>query len=132
MVESNCYQLDETTGAESASTLPASFPLPMRCRLPGWVLLIYLAIDLTNPYVPGAFEFTPDGVRRIAEVAFDVNQRTENIGARRLHTVMERLLEGLSFDASDRSGATVQIHADYVQRNLGELAKDQDLARYVL
>jgi ATP-dependent HslUV protease ATP-binding subunit HslU len=77
-------------------------------------------------------EFTPDGVRRIAEVAFDVNQRTENIGARRLHTVMERLLEGVSFDASERSGASVKIDADYVERNLGELAKDQDLARYVL
>jgi ATP-dependent HslUV protease ATP-binding subunit HslU len=77
-------------------------------------------------------EFTPDGVRRIAEVAFDVNQRTENIGARRLHTVMERLLEGISFDASDRSGTTVAIDATYVDRNLGELARDEDLARYIL
>ena len=63
---------------------------------------------------------------------FDVNQRTENIGARRLHTVMERLLESVSFDASERSGVTVQVDADYVQSTLGELAKDQDLARYVL
>ena len=77
-------------------------------------------------------EFAPDGVRRIAEVAFDVNQRTENIGARRLHTVMERLLEGVSFEASDRSGATVVIDAAYVDRNLGELARDEDLARYIL
>jgi ATP-dependent HslUV protease ATP-binding subunit HslU len=77
-------------------------------------------------------EFTADGVRRLAEVAFDVNQRTENIGARRLHTVMERLLEGISFEASDRSGASVVIDAAYVDRNLGELAKDQDLARYIL
>jgi len=76
--------------------------------------------------------FTPAGVRRIAEVAHDVNQRTENIGARRLHTVMERLLESVSFDASERSGVTVQVDADYVQSTLGELAKDQDLARYVL
>ena len=71
-------------------------------------------------------------MRRIAEVAFDVNQRTENIGARRLHTVMERLLESVSFDASERSGASVRVDADYVQQSLGELAKDQDLARYVL
>jgi ATP-dependent HslUV protease ATP-binding subunit HslU len=77
-------------------------------------------------------EFAVDGVRRIAEVAFDVNQRTENIGARRLHTVMEKLLEAVSFDASERSGASVRVDADYVQRSLGELAKDQDLARYVL
>jgi ATP-dependent HslUV protease ATP-binding subunit HslU len=77
-------------------------------------------------------EFAVDGVRRIAEVAFDVNQRTENIGARRLHTVIERLLEAVSFDASERSGASVRIDADYVQRSLGELVKDQDLARYVL
>jgi ATP-dependent HslUV protease ATP-binding subunit HslU len=79
-----------------------------------------------------AVDFAADGVRRIAEVAFDVNQRTENIGARRLHTVMERLLEAISFDASERSGATVRVDAGFVQRNLGELAKDQDLARYVL
>jgi len=61
-----------------------------------------------------------------------VNQRTENIGARRLHTVMERLLESVSFEASDRSGASVLIDADYVDRNLGELARDEDLARYIL
>ncbi len=77
-------------------------------------------------------EFTPDGVRRLAEVACDVNQRTENIGARRLHTIMERLLEGLSFEASDRSGATVVVDAEYVDQNVGELARDQDLARYIL
>ncbi|MCJ7453837.1 MAG: ATP-dependent protease ATPase subunit HslU [Steroidobacteraceae bacterium] len=77
-------------------------------------------------------EFTPEGVRRLAEVACDVNQRTENIGARRLHTIMERLLEGLSFEASDRSGATVVVDAEYVDQNVGELARDQDLARYIL
>jgi ATP-dependent HslUV protease ATP-binding subunit HslU len=79
-----------------------------------------------------ALEFTTDGVRRIAEVAYDVNQHAENIGARRLHTVMERLLEAVSFDASERSGGAVTVDADYVQRSLGDLAKDQDLARYVL
>jgi ATP-dependent HslUV protease ATP-binding subunit HslU len=77
-------------------------------------------------------EFEPGGVRRIAEVAFDVNQRTENIGARRLHTVMERLLETISYEASDKSGAALVVDAAYVERNLGELAKDQDLARYIL
>jgi len=77
-------------------------------------------------------EFTPEGVRRLAEVACDVNQRTENIGARRLHTIMERLLEGLSFEASDRSGATVVVDAGFVDQNVGELARDQDLARYIL
>jgi ATP-dependent HslUV protease ATP-binding subunit HslU len=77
-------------------------------------------------------EFDPGGVRRIAEVAFDVNQRTENIGARRLHTVMERLLEVISYEASDKSGASLLVDADYVDRNLGEIAKDQDLARYIL
>jgi ATP-dependent HslUV protease ATP-binding subunit HslU len=77
-------------------------------------------------------EFDPGGVRRIAEVAFDVNQRTENIGARRLHTVMERLLESVSYEASDRPGSTLAVDAAYVERNLGELARDQDLARYIL
>jgi ATP-dependent HslUV protease ATP-binding subunit HslU len=77
-------------------------------------------------------EFDASGVRRIAEVAFDVNSRTENIGARRLHTVMERLLEGISFEASDRGGSTVRIDAAYVDRHVGELARDQDLARYIL
>jgi ATP-dependent HslUV protease ATP-binding subunit HslU len=76
--------------------------------------------------------FDPGGVRRIAEVAFDVNQRTENIGARRLHTVMERLLETISFEASDRSGAEFVIDANHVNSSLGELARDEDLARYIL
>jgi ATP-dependent HslUV protease ATP-binding subunit HslU len=76
--------------------------------------------------------FDPGGVRRIAEVAFDVNQRTENIGARRLHTVMERLLETISYEASDRSGAEFVIDADHVNTSVGELARDQDLARYIL
>jgi len=77
-------------------------------------------------------EFDASGVRRIAEIAFDVNSRTENIGARRLHTVVERMLEGISFDASDRDGATVVVDAAYVDRQVGELARDQDLARYIL
>ena len=77
-------------------------------------------------------EFAQSGVRRLAEVAFEVNERTENIGARRLHTVMERLLETVSFDAADRSGTRVVINREYVESNLGELVKDQDLSRYIL
>ncbi len=77
-------------------------------------------------------EFAAEGVQRLAEVAFEVNERTENIGARRLHTVMERLLESVSFDAADRSGTRVNITREYVEKNLGELVKDQDLSRYIL
>jgi ATP-dependent HslUV protease ATP-binding subunit HslU len=77
-------------------------------------------------------EFAKDGVRRLAETAFHVNERTENIGARRLHTVMERLLEAVSFDASERGGSAVTIDAAYVDRQLGELAKDEDVSRYIL
>ncbi|MEA3175268.1 MAG: ATP-dependent HslUV protease ATP-binding subunit HslU, partial [Gammaproteobacteria bacterium] len=77
-------------------------------------------------------EFEPSGVQRLAEVAFEVNERTENIGARRLHTVMERLLESVSFDAADRNGTHVLIDRAYVEGNLGELVKDQDLSRYIL
>ena len=70
--------------------------------------------------------------RRLAEVAFEVNETTENIGARRLHTVMERLLETVSYDAVDRSGTRVVIDRAYVESNLGELVRDQDLSRYIL
>ena len=77
-------------------------------------------------------EFTEDGVRRIAEVAYHVNETTENIGARRLHTVMERLLETISFEASDKSGAQLKITADYVDEHVAELSKDEDLSRYIL
>jgi ATP-dependent HslUV protease ATP-binding subunit HslU len=77
-------------------------------------------------------EFSEDGVRRIAEVAFEVNERTENIGARRLHTVMERLFESISFEAADKSGKKVMIDAAYVDKQVGELVKDEDLSRYIL
>lgn len=77
-------------------------------------------------------EFTKDGIARIAEVAWEVNERTENIGARRLHTVMERLLETISFSASDSSGGAYQITQSYVDEHLGALVKDQDLSRYIL
>jgi len=71
-------------------------------------------------------------VRRIAEIAFDVNERTENIGARRLHTVMERLLESVSYEAAEQSGTTLLIDARYVDEHLGKLVKDEDLSRYIL
>lgn len=77
-------------------------------------------------------EFTQDGVERIAQVAFQVNERTENIGARRLHTVLERLLETLSFEAPDSGGTTVCVDRDYVDAHLEELLKDEDLSRYIL
>jgi ATP-dependent HslUV protease ATP-binding subunit HslU len=76
--------------------------------------------------------FTEDGVRRIAEIADNVNERAENIGARRLHTVLERLLERVSFDAADRGGEAVTVDAAYVDEHLGELAADEDLSRYIL
>jgi ATP-dependent HslUV protease ATP-binding subunit HslU len=77
-------------------------------------------------------KFVDGGVRRIAEIAFSVNEKTENIGARRLHTVMERLLESVSFDAAENGGSAVQIDAAYVDQHLGNLAKDEDLSRYIL
>jgi ATP-dependent HslUV protease ATP-binding subunit HslU len=77
-------------------------------------------------------EFDKSGVRRIAEVAFHVNENTENIGARRLHTVMERLLETISYEASDKSGSHFRIDADYVDEHLRELSQDEDLSRYIL
>ncbi len=76
--------------------------------------------------------FAEDGIARLAEVAWQVNERTENIGARRLHTVMERLLESLSFDAPDRAGNELVIDAAYVDSQLGELVRDEDLTRYIL
>ena len=76
--------------------------------------------------------FDESGVRRIAEVAFQVNENTENIGARRLHTVMERLLETISFEASDKSGTNLTVDAAYVNDHLAELAQDEDLSRYIL
>ena len=76
--------------------------------------------------------FTPDGVRRIAEIAFQVNESTENIGARRLHTVLERLLDVISFEAPDRSGESFEIDAAYVDQYLEALAGNEDLSRYIL
>jgi len=77
-------------------------------------------------------EFAEDGVERMAKVAFDVNERAENIGARRLHTVVERLLEEISFDAPDKAGQNLIIDREYVDNSLGELVEDEDLSRYIL
>ena len=79
-----------------------------------------------------ALEFSESGIRRVAEIAFQVNERSENIGARRLHTVLERLLEAVSFEASDRDGQEIGVNAGYVDDHLGELIQDEDLTRYIL
>ena len=89
----------------------------------------YLALLATEGV---SLEFTEDAVARVAEVAWQVNEKTENIGARRLHTVMERLLETVSYDAPDLDRPSVVIDAAYVDRHLGELAGDEDLSRYIL
>ncbi|MGO2509041.1 MAG: HslU--HslV peptidase ATPase subunit [Vibrio hibernica] len=76
--------------------------------------------------------FTEDGITKIAEAAWQVNESTENIGARRLHTVMERLMDEISFDATDNPGSKVEINAEYVHKRLGELVADEDLSRFIL
>ncbi|MBK5074846.1 HslU--HslV peptidase ATPase subunit [Budviciaceae bacterium CWB-B4] len=76
--------------------------------------------------------FQADGIRRIAEAAWQVNERTENIGARRLHTVLERLMEDISYDASESNGTHIDIDAEYVRRHLDELVDDEDLSRFIL
>lgn len=77
-------------------------------------------------------QFAPDGITRQIHIAFEVNERTENIGARRLATVMERLLEDVSFDAARLSGQTVMVDAAYVDARLAGLSRDEDLSRYIL
>jgi ATP-dependent HslUV protease ATP-binding subunit HslU len=77
-------------------------------------------------------EFTAEGINRLAQIAFDVNERTENIGARRLSTVMERLLDDVSFDATQMVGQTVVVDAHYVESRLAELSQNEDLSRYIL
>ena len=76
--------------------------------------------------------FERSGIQRIAEVAWHVNERTENIGARRLYTVMERLLEQVSFDATEKAGDAVTVDEAYVNSHLGALVDDEDLSRYIL
>ena len=77
-------------------------------------------------------DFTDDAIAEIAKISAQVNGSVENIGARRLHTVMERLLDEISFTATDRDGETITIDADYVKNTVGELAKDQDLSKFIL
>jgi len=129
---------------------PSDLIPELQGRLPIRVELRALAIDdfvriLTEPDVSLTEQyialmntegvrlvFTPEAIRRIAEIAWQVNEQTENIGARRLHTVMERLLEVISFEAADSFGQKVEIDVEYVDRYLNELAEDQDLSRYIL
>jgi ATP-dependent HslUV protease ATP-binding subunit HslU len=129
---------------------PSDLIPELQGRLPIRVELSALSVDdfkrilrephnaLTKQYVAllgtegVGIEFTDSGVDRLAEVAFQVNERTENIGARRLHTVMERLLEKISFEAADKSGEKYLIDAEQVDKNLGSLAQNEDLSRYIL
>ncbi|MBM4083702.1 MAG: hypothetical protein FJ272_02845 [Planctomycetes bacterium] len=77
-------------------------------------------------------EFRKDAIEEVATIAASVNQRTQNIGARRLHTVMEKLLEDASFDAPDLDGKTIAVDADTVRKKLQKIIKDEDLTRYIL
>jgi len=79
-----------------------------------------------------SIDFTDEGIKRIAEVAWQVNEKTENIGARRLHTVLERLLESISFDAGDKKQGQFEVDARYVEEQLDDLSDDEDLSQYIL
>jgi len=89
----------------------------------------YIALMATEGV---SLEFSDEAIKRIAQTAFDVNERTENIGARRLHTIMERLLEKISFEAPDKDGQAFMIDEAYVDQHVSELSKDEDLSRYIL
>ena len=77
-------------------------------------------------------EFTDDGIDTIANIANEVNSTVENIGARRLHTIIERVLDEISFTATDRAGEKITIDSDYIKKNIGELVKDTDLSKFIL
>ena len=77
-------------------------------------------------------EFTEDGIDTIATIASEVNTTVENIGARRLHTIIEKVLDDISFNATDRAGETITVDQKYVQENLGNLVKDTDLSKFIL
>jgi ATP-dependent HslUV protease ATP-binding subunit HslU len=79
-----------------------------------------------------SLSFSNDSIEQIAGIAASVNERTENIGARRLHTILERLLDEISFDAPEKKGAKVAINAEYVQERLADVLKSEDLSRYIL
>jgi ATP-dependent HslUV protease ATP-binding subunit HslU len=91
--------------------------------------LQYKALLATEGVV---IDFSEDGIRRVAECAFAINEKSENIGARRLHTVMEKMLEALSYTASEMKGQSVQVDASYVDTHIGHLIGDSDLAKYIL
>ncbi|WP_264435867.1 ATP-dependent protease ATPase subunit HslU [Coxiella endosymbiont of Dermacentor marginatus] len=101
-------------------------------------ILIEPKASLTEQYIElmktenFGLSFTQDGIKRLAEIAYQVNNRSENIGARRLHTVMERLLEEISFEATDKQGESITIDTNYVDKQLEKLAEDEDLSRYIL
>jgi ATP-dependent HslUV protease ATP-binding subunit HslU len=129
---------------------PSDLIPELQGRLPIRVELTALSVDdfkrilrephnaLTKQYVAllgtegVGLQFTDSGIDRLAEVAFEVNERTENIGARRLHTVMERLLEKISYEAADKSGENYIIDAEQVDKSLGSLVQNEDLSRYIL
>ena len=77
-------------------------------------------------------DFTDDGIDTIANIANEVNSTVENIGARRLHTIIERVLDEISFTATDRSGEKITVDSDYIKKNIGELVKDTDLSKFIL
>ncbi len=89
----------------------------------------YVALMQTEGF---GLKFAKEGIRRLAEIAQQVNDKAENIGARRLHTILEKLLDEISFEATDRSGDSVTITAKYVDRQLSKLAEDEDLSRSIL
>lgn len=118
--------------------------LPIRVELQALKVEDFISI-LTEPYASLTeqysalmategveLSFDESGIRRIAEVSWQVNEVTENIGARRLYTVMERLLEVISFDATDKNGEKIIIDKKYVEKHLGKLIVDEDLMRYIL
>jgi ATP-dependent HslUV protease ATP-binding subunit HslU len=118
--------------------------LPIRVELQALEVKDFVRIltephaSLTEQYVAllgtegVSVNFTQDGIQRIAEAAWQVNERTENIGARRLHTVMERLMEDISYDASEKQGEAIEVDKDYVNRHLELLVDNEDLSRYIL
>ena len=122
--------------------MPSNVPLPVDLvhAMPDPALVVdaqgmvtlanELAVEVLDPRRV-SYELTANGAR-IAAIAVEVNERTEEIGARRLHTVLERVLDVLSFDASERENETFIVTAEYVKERLNEIVKDQDLSRYIL
>ena len=77
-------------------------------------------------------EFTEDGIEMLAKISAEVNASVENIGARRLHTIIEKVLDDISFNATDKAGQTIKINSEFVKSNLGNLVKDTDLSKFIL